>query len=215
MERRQLFGRAGHEGEELVDVAQGRAGQPDRRNRVARDFAGEAQDAVILGQQHMGRLRKHLWGHALDMGHARERVAGVDRNGRAEPVELLPGLDACVERRRIGCGTAILPGDRRHQRAAVGRNEDVRIDLRADADAEEPAQVVPGLELREGGEDGLHPLVRVLFGVTRQPAGRRYRPGKIGEALAGDIDEDRLHRGRPDVDADEAVCRQNSPPRAP
>jgi hypothetical protein len=143
--------------------------------------------------------------HAADMCDARKRVAGVDGNGGAEPGCLLLDCHHRLERLSIRRASRVLPGDRRQQRPPVRIDEDVRVDLRADADTGEAAQIVRLGERGERRDDAFAPLGCVLLGQPRRWPAHLDRTREIGKSPPGSIDEDGLDGSRSHVDSDEAL----------
>ena len=149
-----------------------------------------------------------------DETDARQGMTGIDRHGPAEPIELLLRTDAGVDGLRVGGCPAVLPSDRRPHRRAVGIDEDVGVDLRADTDAAKAAQIVAGGKLHEGIAYGRHPRRRVLLSsaVSRPVHGVGAR--KYGQPVAVEVDQDRLDGSCTDIDADERLTHY-CPPKCP
>jgi hypothetical protein len=108
---------------------------------------------------------------ARDEGHAGERVARVDGDGRAEGGGLRLGRDAGVESGAVAARPRVLPGDRGAEGREVRPAEDMGVDLRRDADGRDLARAGVGGEAGEGGVEFAQPVGRVLFG---RAGGRRW-----------------------------------------
>ena len=72
-------------------------------------------------------------------------------------------VDLRVEFGRLASAAPVLPDDRRRQRLAVAADEDMGIDLRADADPLQPAEIEILLEPAQRPEDALDPVVGILL----------------------------------------------------
>ena len=93
-------------------------------------------------------------------------------------------------------------------------NEDMCVHLRADPDAGESAQIVPGGKFRQRREQTFRPHERVLLRRGRRRTKRRMRPGKRRQPVAGTIDQHGLDCRGSDIDADQ--CRRHPPaPKCP
>ena len=131
----------------------------------------------------------------------------------AEPGKLFFRRHMCIERSGIRCRARVLPGDRRQHRLPGSIDEDVRVDLRADADALQARKVMLDLEQAQRLKDACHPVARVLLGNARRRPCRGMRPGEARQPATLEVDQHRLGCGRSNVDADEAALSHRLPPK--
>ena len=142
---------------------------------------------LVAREPHGGRADRLL----------RDGRAGADKNVVAERLAQLGNLLRCP-------GVVLL--DRRSQRApALVEQEDGRHHP-ADADRSDLGY----RELAAERADVVPPLAGVLLGPARMPRDELGRALCLRDDLAGRVDDDRLGRARPDVDAEQrhAVARR-------
>ena len=173
--------------------------RPGRVGGVDRPLAGEPEPHVVLRQHDPGDppVRVRLVApepEELGRREARERPVPCQLD---EPLPADPLLDLGA----FGGRPLVVPEDRRADHAAVAVEDDEAVHLAREADARNRA---PGGDLREGGERGLPPVVRVLLGPAGLRGRERVAARRSGKHGAVGRHRDRLDAGRPDVEADES-----------
>ena len=205
LQRRQPFGSTRHEVEQRREVTEIAVDEADRGDRVGGRLAGQPEHAIILRRHHPSRPGPDIGVVAPHPRHAAEAMAGVDRQQRAPPLQAFFILDRGVEPGRLGGAAPVLPDDRRRQRLAVGADEDMGIDLRADADALQPAEIEIPLEPAQRPDDALDPVAGILLDDAAGRPRRRIGLGEAVELAAGGRQQQRLDGGGADIDADDRV----------
>ena len=114
-------------------------------------------------------------------------------------------VDLGVEFGRLGGAAPVLPDDRRRQRLAVGADEDMGIDLRADADPLQPAEIEIPLEPAQRPDEAIDPVAGILLDDAAGRPQRRIGLGEPVELAAGGRQQQRLDGGGADIDADDRV----------
>ncbi len=168
--------------------------------RVGRDLAGQPAEQVVLGGQQPGRNRGAGW---LLVGQAqehREQVAAVDPLP-GDPVQGA-GAAALAQLVTAGVSPAVLPGDRRPGRLAVGRGGDECRDHPGQSDTPPALRGDRTAELADDCLDRRDPVLRRLLGRPgRRPACRIGRAGPGGDRARGG-ERHALQPGGPEIETD-------------
>ena len=203
-QRRQLAGGANDAVEEARDIAMIGPDLAPGRERIGHSLAGEVKEAKILGCQHMHGAGPEIGMMALEPGHLGHHMAGADGDidARAPPLGFFGGGYRGIDGGGLGLGAHILPDDGGGERDAIGIDEDVGIDLAAEAEPGNARDIDIGNQCRKAVADAIQPVIGVL--LDHAEAGT---VGGIGAAPAGDHralggEDAALDLGRADVEAD-------------